>query len=130
MPSYRAYFLDHGDHITGTEVIEVESLRAGIEAGQEMLKQLPDDHSLELWEGEKRRCSLPIVTDRRRAQLRAAAHGCQHVPSALKLEPTQMRAISSKLAAVRLLRRIQRKPPPQCFTRPRLRRGPGLIAAR
>jgi hypothetical protein len=103
MPAYRAYFLDQDDHITGTEIIEVESLRVGIDAALEMLKELPDGHSLELWEGEKRRCTLPILTNRRRAQLRAAAHGSRHVASALKLELPQMRAISSKLAALRLL---------------------------
>lgn len=100
MHAYRAYFLDQDDHITGTEVIEVDSLCAGIEMALEMLKGLPDNHSLELWEGEKRRCCLPIVTDRRRAQLRAAARGPDRFAAVFKLEVTQMTAISSKLAAV------------------------------
>jgi hypothetical protein len=62
MPAYRAYFLDPDDHITGTEIIEVGTLAAAINIALGMLKDLPAGRYIELWEGENRRCSLPLAT--------------------------------------------------------------------
>jgi hypothetical protein len=101
MPAYRAYFLDKDDHITGTETIEVGSLRAGIDIALGMLKGLPDNHSLELWEGEKRRCSLPFGAYGRRAQRAAASRRPEPTIVGRTLEPTEMAAISLRLAAAR-----------------------------
>jgi hypothetical protein len=101
MTSYRAFFLDQDDHITGTQIIEAISLRTGIEISLGVLKGLPEGHSLELWEGEKRRCCMPADTYRRHAQLLASRRGPDGCSPALKLETTQMSAISSKLAAAR-----------------------------
>ena len=103
MALYRAYFLDRDDHITGTEIIEVGSLRAGIDIALGMLKGLPEGHTLELWEGEKRRCCLPPDIYRQRAHLLAARCTATGCPPALKLETPQISAISSKLAAAREL---------------------------
>jgi hypothetical protein len=61
MPAYRAYFLDPNDRITGTEVVEGASLGSAIDVALTILKGLPRELSLELWEGEKRRCSLPAA---------------------------------------------------------------------
>jgi hypothetical protein len=71
MPAYRAYFLDPDDHIIGTEVITVATLGAAVDTALGLLKGLPGDQSVELWEGEKRRCSLPPSTYRRRALTQA-----------------------------------------------------------
>ena len=105
MHAYRVYFLDPGDHITGTEIIETASLRAAIDIAMGMLKDLPGDHSLELWEGEKRRCSLPPTIYRTRAQLLANSRRSDRFAATLKMEATDMAAISTRLAAARELSR-------------------------
>jgi hypothetical protein len=99
MHAYRAYFLDQDDHITGTEVIEAASLRGAIDIAMGMLKGLPRDQFIELWEGEKRCCSLPPDIYRTRAHLLANAPSPDRFAAGLKLESTEMSAISSRLAA-------------------------------
>jgi hypothetical protein len=68
MSTYRAYFLDRDNHITDTEAIEVASLRVAVHAAMDLLRGLPDDHTIELWQAENRLCSLPPSTYIRRAQ--------------------------------------------------------------
>ena len=54
MPSYRCYFLDEGDHISGTEIIDADALSAAVEKARAMLKELPNHRSVEVWQGENR----------------------------------------------------------------------------
>jgi hypothetical protein len=54
MPSYRCYFLDEGDHISGTEIIDADALSIAVEKARAMLKDLPNHRSVEVWQGEHR----------------------------------------------------------------------------
>ena len=54
MPAYRCYFLDDGDHISGTEVIDAEALSVAVEKARAMLKELPNHRSVEVWQGDSR----------------------------------------------------------------------------
>jgi hypothetical protein len=54
MHVYRCYFLDEADHIQAFEVIEVASLREGIDRALNMLKARPHHHGVELWDGSRR----------------------------------------------------------------------------
>jgi hypothetical protein len=54
MQIYRCYFLDETDHIEAFEVIEVASLREGIDRALAMLKARPQHRSVELWDGARR----------------------------------------------------------------------------
>jgi hypothetical protein len=66
MPSYRCYFLDHGDHISGTEIIDADALTAAVEKARAMLKELAHHQSVEVWDEEKR--LYPSVPASRRVQ--------------------------------------------------------------
>jgi hypothetical protein len=66
--SYCTYFLDSHNHIIDTGVIEAESLQVAIEAAMALLRGLPTDHTIELWQAENRLCSLPPSTYIGRAQ--------------------------------------------------------------
>jgi hypothetical protein len=57
MPSYRCYFLDRQDHIQTAENIEAEGLDEAIEHTLAMLRQRPQHHSIELWQGALRLCA-------------------------------------------------------------------------
>lgn len=54
MHIFRCYFLNADDHIEAFEVIEVDSLREGIERSLAMLKARPQHHKVELWDGSRR----------------------------------------------------------------------------
>ena len=96
MPAYRAYFLDPDDHIIGTEIIEVETLSLAVGAAMALLKGLPEDQTVELWECERRLCSLPPAVYRRRAVTRALAPRSDLFATHLDLSE-----IVSRLAAAR-----------------------------
>lgn len=96
MPAYRAYFLDPDDHIIGTEIIEVETLSLAVGAAMALLKGLPEDQTVELWECERRLCSLPPSVYRRRAVTRAVAPRPNRFAAHLDLSE-----IVSRLAAAR-----------------------------
>ena len=55
MPSYRCYFLDQDDHISGTEIIDAEALTAAVEKARALLRDLPNHRSVEVWQGDERR---------------------------------------------------------------------------
>jgi hypothetical protein len=57
MPSYRCYFLDYQDHIQAAENIEADGLDEAIEHTLAMLRQRPQYHSIELWQGALRLCA-------------------------------------------------------------------------
>jgi hypothetical protein len=58
MPSYRCYFLDENDHISGTERVNADALGIAIEQVLAMLKDLPQNRSVEVWENDNRICSV------------------------------------------------------------------------
>ena len=54
MHLFRCYFLNAEDRIEAFEVIEAETLRAGIDLALAMLKARPQHRSVELWDGARR----------------------------------------------------------------------------
>jgi|GraSoiStandDraft_5_1057265.scaffolds.fasta_scaffold527155_2 hypothetical protein len=58
MPSYRCYFLDEHDHISGTEMVDADALGIAIEQALAMLNEIPQNRSVEMWESDKRICSV------------------------------------------------------------------------
>lgn len=54
MPSYRCYFLDESDHISGTEMIDADALTAAVEKARALLRDLPNHRSVEVWQGDER----------------------------------------------------------------------------
>jgi hypothetical protein len=60
MPSYRCYFLDGHDHISGTEVVEADALGAAIEQALAVLSDIPQNRSFEVWESDKRICAFSL----------------------------------------------------------------------
>jgi hypothetical protein len=95
MPACRAYFLDRADHISGTEIIEAVSLLDAVHAAMALLRGLPDDHTIELWQAEKRLCSLPPSTYIRRAHSAARARASK--PDIYR----DLREVTSRSADVR-----------------------------
>ena len=58
MPAYRAYFIDEDDPITGTETVRAACLGGAIDKALLMLRDAPDLRSVELWQAERRLCSV------------------------------------------------------------------------
>ncbi|HEX3538624.1 MAG TPA: hypothetical protein VHU15_17830 [Stellaceae bacterium] len=54
MPSYRCYFLDESDHISGTEIIDADALTAAVEKARALLRDLPNHRAVEVWQGDER----------------------------------------------------------------------------
>jgi hypothetical protein len=54
MHIFRCYFLNSEDRIEAFEVIEVNSLRDGIDRALAMLKAGPQHRSVEVWDGSRR----------------------------------------------------------------------------
>lgn len=100
MPSYRAYFLDEDDHISGVEIIDAADLSEAAQLGLKMLDGLPQVPVLELWEGDKLRCALPPSIYVKRARDAARARSDELAVRA-KTEPIDMTAITSRLASAR-----------------------------
>lgn len=64
MPSYRCYFLDGEEHIRHRADIEAGGLSEAIEKASELLKSRPQDHGLEIWQGETRLYPAPTLVQR------------------------------------------------------------------
>ena len=55
MSSYRCYFLDANDRITGpAEIIDADELNDAIDRALDMLQIRPSHHGVELWDSGRR----------------------------------------------------------------------------
>jgi hypothetical protein len=74
VPAYRAYFIDEGDHIAGTEVVRADGLGQAIDKALPMLADVPRLQSIELWKKGRRLCSV-VPAPHLRAQILAQHEG-------------------------------------------------------
>ena len=54
MDIYNCYFLDGKDRIELREIIETERLGDAIEQARDLLRQRPQHHAIELWQGPRK----------------------------------------------------------------------------
>ena len=99
MPSYRVYLLDDDDHITGSEVIEVDGLGPAVEIATRILQGLPQVSALEIWDGDKQLCALPPSVYVKRARKAARKRRSDRIARDSSAEQVDMQAISARVAS-------------------------------
>lgn len=59
MPFYRCYFLNAHDRITAAQNFDASALSDAIDKALTLLKEHPEHHAIELWQGTRRVYPLP-----------------------------------------------------------------------